>query len=67
MPAITPETALAWLQKREKFFSLAAVADELHIPARTLRSYVTGERGQRGLPPETAQRLADWIENEIRK
>jgi hypothetical protein len=42
--------------------NLTGIANVAGLSPRTLKDYVDGTRGKRGLPPETVQALAHAIE-----
>ena len=50
---------LKWLKANGKFLNAEAIADEVGMPARTLRAVL---RSERKLPDKHSKKLLTWIE-----
>lgn len=59
---MTEELVLLFLRQRGTMLNLKGIADAAGINQRTLRDYVDGTRGKRGLSADTVASLANAIE-----
>jgi hypothetical protein len=56
------DLVLTFLRERKALVNLTGLATAAGLSPRTLKDYVDGARGKRGLPPETVQALVHAIE-----
>lgn len=59
---MTEDLILEFLRERRALLNFKGLADAAGLNDRTLRDYVDGNRGKRGLSDDTVRRLAHAIE-----